>query len=223
MRLATLPPRVQLLLTIAIPVVCLALAFGLVWPYVTHLREVKQQLQQTQQTITQKQSRIRQADAVAQGRPLALAVVAPSEEEPILFLKQLAALTADSGASLTAVRALGSPRTTAADNPYGVRKTPQAPAPSASPGQRPVLPASTVQELQDMVTVEGKFSDLLALIVRLENYERILSVSQCRLQTGGARAYPQLRAVFTLSRFVAAPGGAAATAAPTGASPAAAP
>ncbi len=215
MRLATLHPRTQLLLTIAIPLLCLALAVGLVWPHFSHLREVKQQLQQTQETITQKESRIKQVDALTQGRPLALAVVPASEEEPIAFLKQLAALTKDSGTTITSVRALGSPRKLAAseDNPYGVKEKPKtAPssASSASPGQRPVVPTSAVQELQDTVTVEGSFADLLALIVRLENYDRLLSVSQCRVQAGGARAYPQLRATFTLSRFVAAPTPAAA-------------
>ena len=63
----------------------------------------------------------------------------------------------------------------------------------------------TVEEVTDQVTVEGAFGDVLSLLVRLEGFDRILSVSQCRIHTGAGTAYPRLQAVFTLSRFVARP------------------
>jgi hypothetical protein len=214
-------------LTVAIPAVSLLIGFLLVWPYVTHLRQVREELERTKTTIAQKKQVISQAEAAAQGRPLATAVAAATEEEPIVFLKQLAALTQDSGATLAAVRAMGSPRVAPqeAPRPYGTEPAPQTtPAPpAATPGQRPVLPARTVRELQDQVTVEGTFGSILALLVHLENYDRILSVSQCRLRSGGNRTYPRLQAVFTLSRFVAAtPTPPTGTAAPAATPPAAA-
>jgi hypothetical protein len=76
-------------------------------------------------------------------------------------------------------------------------------------------PAADGEELTDDATVEGS-SDIVGLIIRLENFERILSVSQCQVR-GTGNAYPKLQAVFKLSRFVAAPPpppGAATAAAP---------
>ena len=64
---------------------------------------------------------------------------------------------------------------------------------------------TTVQELTNQMIVEGTFVQILSLLVRLENFERILSVSQCKVSAGGALEYPKLRTNFTLSRFVAAP------------------
>jgi len=215
MRLTALRPRTQLLLAILLPVASLILAVGLIWPYFSHLRQVRQDLERTRLTIDQTNQRIRLAEAEAEGRPLALAVVPRSQEEPILFVRQLAALSLDSHVTLTAVRALGTPRAAADDSPYGVKPTPQAPAPGAVPGQRPVLPPSSVQELQQEVTVEGSFNSVLALLVRLENFERILSVSQCRLRAASGPASSQVQAAFTLSRFVAT----LATAAPAAGAP----
>lgn len=212
MKLSTLHPRTQLALTVLVPAACLALAMLLVWPYVTDLRRVKRELQETQVTIQQKKALIKQAEAAAQGRPLALAVALPDEQEPIVFLKQLASLTDDSGVTLVAARALApvqnpNLRQEAAAPPTAdqVQTTSQQVAPPApGPGQRPVL-SGAVKELQDQITVEGAFSNLLSLLVRLENYDRILSVSQCKIRSSSTHGYPELRAVFTLSRFVAAP------------------
>ena len=211
-KLSTLPPRTQLALTVVIPALCLTLAALLVWPHVSHLRQLRQDLQQTQDTIQQKKTRLAQAEAAAQGRPLALAVALPDEQEPIVFLKQLATLTDDSAVALTAVRALapvqnpaGASAAAAASGPGQVQNSAQEGAPQvAGPGQRPVVPTA-VKELQEQVTVEGPFPGLLSLLVRLENYDRILSVSQCKIRSGSTHGYPELRAVFTLSRFVAAP------------------
>jgi hypothetical protein len=210
MKLSTLPPRTQLALTVLVPAACLALAALLVWPYVTNLRRVKRELQETQVTIQQKKDLIKQADAAAQGRPLALAVALPDEQEPIVFLKQLATLTDDSGVTLVAARALAPVQNPnlrqEAAAPGGVQTTSQqqgAP-PAPGPGQRPIV-SEAVKELQDQITVEGGFSSILALLVRLENYDRILSVSQCKLRASSTHGYPELRAAFTLSRFVAAP------------------
>jgi hypothetical protein len=211
-KLSMLRPRTQLALTVLIPAACLALAVLLVWPYVANLHRVRRELEQTQDTIQQKKSMIAQAEAAAQGRPLALAVALPDEQEPIVFLKQLAALTTDSGVALTAVRALAPVQTPNAS--YSAAAAPASGSvqtssqdgttPAPGPGQRPVVSAA-VKELQDQVTVEGPFTSLLALLVRLENYDRILSVSQCKIRSSSTHGYPELRAVFTLSRFVAAP------------------
>ena len=71
----------------------------------------------------------------------------------------------------------------------------------ALPGVRAVLRYDTADVFPP---ITKKFSDIVGLIIRLENFERILSVSQCELRSSG-KPYPALQAVFRLSRFVAAP------------------
>ena len=212
-RLTTLPPRTQVVLTVLVPGVCLTVAALLLRSHLTGLRQVTQDLKQTQRSIAQKQKRIAQAETAGRGRPLALAVALPDEQEPIVFLKQLAALTNDSGVALTAVRALaptsrpggsGAATATAPGAAPDPGSAPTAPSQARGPGQRPVLP-EVVKELKDQVTVEGSFAGLLALLVRLENYDRILSVSQCKIHSTNSRSSAELRAIFTLSRFVAMP------------------
>ncbi len=216
-----LRPKTQLLLAVVLPLVCVLVGLILLWPTVSHLRAARRQLEETQGTIAQKKLAITQAEAVAGGRSLALAVALPTEEEPIDFLKKFAALTVESGVTLVSVRATIPPANigaaTTTQTSASTAATPPAGSPSTPPaigqGQRPVVP-TTVKELTDEATVEGKFSDILGLIIRLENFERILSVSQCQVR-GTGNAYPKLQAVFKLSRFVAAPPTAAAPAAPT--------
>jgi hypothetical protein len=65
-------------------------------------------------------------------------------------------------------------------------------------GQRPVTPPP-VRKLANEVQVQGKYNDILALIVRLENYERTLSVSRCRISLSSQRNYPRLQDVFAVS------------------------
>jgi hypothetical protein len=212
MSLATLRPKTQLTLAIALPIVCLILGVALIWPYTSRLRQADRELQQTQSTIQKKKQVISQVELAARGHSLALAVVLPSEEEPIVFLRQLAALTAESGASIDSVRSVSPPPMPGASgSPAGSPPVPAGQQASASSapanlgqGQRPVIP-STVQELANEIAVEGRFGDILALIVRLENFERILSVSKCQIKSAGAQSYPKLRATFLVSRFVAAP------------------
>jgi hypothetical protein len=216
MSLATLRPRTQLALAVLLPLVCIGLGAALIWPHTSRLREANQQLRTTVTSIQQKKRSISQAELAARGRSLALAVALPGEQEPILFLRQLAALTNESGAVLAAVRSTSPPPMPAANaptrdsgastsgNPSG-QQTPGTGTPAGvGQGQRPVIPASTVRELTNEVTVEGRFGDILALVVRLESFERILSVSQCRIRAA-SQSYPQLHAVFTVSRFVAVP------------------
>jgi len=210
MSLSTLRPRTQLLLAVLVPLTCCVGGVATLWPAVTRLQSTSRELEQTKIVIQQKKQVISQAEAAAEGRSLALAVALPSEEEPIVFLRQLAALTAESGPTLLSVRAAQAPPLVVSSvpaqtaGPHSNPGQPQGPPSSAvGQGQRPVIPA-TVRELTDEVTVEGRFGDILALIVRLENFERILSVSRCRMRTGTGSAYGALQASFTLSRFVAA-------------------
>jgi hypothetical protein len=208
MNLLMLRPKTQVLLAVVIPIICLAVGAILLWPAVARLRAAGRQIEETEGTIAQKKLAIAQAESAAGGRSLALAVALPTEEEPIEFLRKFAALTVESGVTLASVRATTPPTNVGAGAAYTSAAPAPAP-PAASPGaavgqgQRPVVPP-TVKELTDEATVEGRFSDILGLIIRLENFERILSVSQCRIDSGG-KSYPTLRAVFRLSRFVAAP------------------
>jgi hypothetical protein len=86
-----LRPKTQLLLAVVLPLVCVLVGLILLWPTVSHLRAARRQLEETQGTIAQKKLAITQAEAVAGGRSLALAVALPTEEEPIDFLKKFAA------------------------------------------------------------------------------------------------------------------------------------
>lgn len=211
MSLAYLRPRTQVLVSVLVPVVSIILGLVLVWPSAARLRHANQELESTKETIQQKQRSIAEAEAAAKGRPLALAVAVPDEQEPIVFLRQLAALSVESNVTLAAVRASTPPpppssaTTSAPPGPAGPSGTTTAASPpSGTPlaGTRPVVPP-TVEELTDQVTVEATFADLLSLLVRLEGFERILSVSQCRITSRST--YPRLQATFTLSRFVAKP------------------
>jgi len=214
MNLATLRPKTQLALAVLLPILSLALGMILLWPYTTSLRRTNDELQQTQGTIQHKKTLISQAEAAVQGRSLALAVALPTEEEPIAFLRQFTALTAESGTVLASVKSTAPPPMSQPNASGGAAAAPAQQTPNAAPGssagvnagqgQRPVTPPS-VRELTNEVRVEGKYNDILALIVRLENYERILSVSRCRISLGSQRDYPRLQAVFTVSRFVGAP------------------
>jgi hypothetical protein len=218
--LSTLRPKTQLALAVLVPVACLALGAILLWPCTTSLRQTNDELKQTQGTIQQKKAMISQAEVMAQGRSLALAVALPTEEEPIAFLRQFAALTAESGTVLASVKSMTPPPVSQPNASGGAAAAPAQQTASAAPGssagvnvgqgQRPVTPPA-VRELTNEVHVEGKYNDVLALIVRLENYERILSVSRCHISLGSQRDYPRLQAVFTVSRFVAAPEAPVAT------------
>lgn len=210
MTIAGLRPRTQVLLCFLVPTICLAVGLFLVWPAVSRLGKVKEDLDETQQTIEQKQKVITSAESAAEGRPLALAVAPSNDEEPIIFLRQLAYLATQSGGTLASMRATTPPPLPANPNPQQpTGSITGQPASGSSEsaglrGSRPVVP-STVRELTDQVTVEGTFPQILDLLVRLESFERILSISQCRIGSGGGAKYPRLQAVFTLSRFVASP------------------
>jgi hypothetical protein len=217
--ISSLRPKTQLALGVILPLACAALAAFLVWPPTSDLRAAGDEIEVTKKTIADKEIIIRQADAMASGRPLALAVAGRGEHEPIQFLRQLAALTEASNCELVGVRATRLPpvRDPRQKKQSGRRQQAGVAAqPTAVGGQRPVLPAK-VNEITDQVIVEGRFNSILGLLVRLETFERILSVSRCRIDT---TKYPRLRATFTLSRFVAKPQppGAASAAGPTASS-----
>ena len=212
MSLGTLRPHTQIILAVVLPLCCIALGTFLVWPPVSGLRQVRDEIEATQHAIEEKQSVIMEAEAAAEGRPLALAVAARDEQEPIVFLRQLSALAAESHVTLAGIRSTRLPPVPAPRAQEGGRGNPSrksgqtvSPAPAAVGGQRPVLP-HTVSELTDEVTVEGTFASILSLLVRIETFERILSVSKCRITGASRGGYPRLRAVFTLSRFRARPG-----------------
>ncbi|NIM05346.1 MAG: hypothetical protein GTO55_04500 [Armatimonadetes bacterium] len=211
MNLSRLRPRTQLLLAIFVPLFCIGLGLLLVLPTVTHLRKVGRDIEQTQKNIYKKKELIAQAEEMAGGRSLALAVALPDEQEPIIFLRQLAELTEASNVTIAAIQSTSPPplpRSTSTATTSRRGGPTSAPADSTSvglKGERPVVPPATVQELTDQVTVEGTFNEILDLIVRLEGFDRILSVSQCRITIGGALKYPRLQAIFTLSRFIARP------------------
>lgn len=213
MRISSLPPRTQILLSILVPLCCLVIAALLILPSVTRIKRVNRNIEAAKQQIQDKQDLIAQAEMVAGGRPLALAVASPNEDEPIIFLRQLAELMNESRVTLVAVRDMAPrPNPAAAGGQYSSRNaaTPSSSAAgnrSTTPvlrGERPVVPPS-VQELANQVTVQGAFGEILELVLRLEKFDRILSVSQCKISTGGTARYPKLQAVFLLSRFVAMP------------------
>ncbi|MFB3880098.1 MAG: hypothetical protein ACE149_02490 [Armatimonadota bacterium] len=211
MSLASLRPRAQLGLAVVIPLLCLPIGLYLVWRPVNDLRRVTQEIDVTQQAVEQKSELIRQAEEAAQGRPLALAVAKPEETEPIGFLREFNRLIAESGAKLASVQGTKLPPVPVPGAPpppppqSGAPATATEAAPPPPPtlgGQRPVLPA-TVNEISDKVTVEGDFGSVLALMLRLETYSRILSISQLQLHEGRADEEGQVKATFTLSRYTA--------------------
>jgi len=209
MKLSSLRPRTQMLLAVLVPIVCIAVGALLVLPFFSNLRKVSKDIEITKKTIQQQQQLIAEAESAAGGRPLALAVALPDEQEPIVFLRQLAELTKTSHVTLASVRDTAPPPSPPgrASYPAGSSTAPPAPGATGSvlKGERPVVPPSLVQELTNQVTVEGTFGEVLGLLVRLENFDRILSISQCRMICGSSVKYPMLQATFSLSRFVARP------------------
>lgn len=212
MSLASLRPRTQLGLALLIPILCLPIGLYLVWRPVTDLRRVTQEIDVTQQAVEQKSELIRQAEQAAAGRPLTLAVAKPEETEPIRFLREFSRLIAESGANLVSVQGTKlppipvpgapPPQPAQSEAPAAGGEAAPAPPPPTLGGQRPVLPA-TVNEISDKVTVEGDFGSVLALMLRLETYSRILSVSQLQLSQAGRDDEGLVRATFTLSRYTA--------------------
>ena len=222
--ISNLKPRTQLMIAIFLPICCIGLAALLVIPYVLNLRKLQKELETTKQTIQQKRKLITQAESIAGGRSLDIAVAIPDEQEPILFLRNLAELSKASNITLASVRDTAPPPLARTSQRSGGSLNAPSPRSTAATstalrGERPDVPPS-VQELTNQVTAEGTFRELLGMIVRLENFDRILSVSQCRITTGSGAKYPRLQAVFTLSRFVGNP--AAVAVSPT-AQPGAAP
>jgi len=211
MSLASLRPRTQLGLALLIPICCIPVGLYLVWRPFTDLRRVTQEIGVTQQAVEQKRQIILQAEQAAAGRPLALAVAKPEETEPIRFLREFSRLMSESGARLVSVQGTklppipvpGAPpaQTGQTGAPPAGSETSQV-APQPLGGQRPVLPA-TVNEISDKITVEGDFGAVLALMLRLETYSRILSVSQLQLSQAARNDEGRVRATFTLSRYTA--------------------
>ena len=195
MSLASLRPRTQLWLAVIIPLCCLPIVLYLVWHPVTNLRQVTKEIETTRQTVERKQELIRLAEQAALGRPLALAVAENSEAEPIVFIRQLTQLLSESGAKLITVQGTKLPPITVPGAPpppspkpgesaSGSAAPADLPAPTGLQGQRPVLPA-TVNEISDRLTVEGDYGAVLSLLLRLETFDRILSVSQLQLSQKG--------------------------------------
>lgn len=185
--LSKFKPGNQRIAAIVIPLICLLVAALLFLPQWGRARAVAQDLTKVNGQIHQKEVELGLTNPGQQARQVSAAMA--TTEEPVEFLKELAKLVTESGNRLVLVRNMA---------PVS------SPGKAANPGE-PSKPSTVeVRQVQNEVTVQGTFEQIWRLLVSLENYRRLLSVSSCKV-TVSQDGFPQLQANFVLTRYVVGP------------------
>ena len=198
--LSQLKPEHQRLAAWAVPLVAVLIAALVIFFPAREVSHYHAALVKTQATITAKEKVIKQAAKIAGGRPLAVAVVPVTEDEPVVFLRELTQLVAECQGKLISVHEImsRSSASTSTSRPAAARRG----GTDAPTMGRKIARRADVQEISNRVTLTATYPNLLLLLSKLENNRRILSLSQCRVQVAAGKGYPILQAMFVVSRYV---------------------
>jgi hypothetical protein len=188
--LSRLSPVTQQVLAVALPLVSLVIAIFLIVPRYQALRRDEAALTQTRQEVTAKRALIEAAERRGPIPPVRASVPATGGEA-VQFQRELDLLARASGVKLNTVAL-----TTAAAAPAADAAATAGANPS---GANVALPTGTTAATIQL-SVSGPFAAMARFFQSLENYRRLVRVSNVTMSGGGADN--SLNAQFQLTRFV---------------------
>lgn len=207
--LRQLPPVVQRWLTILLPPLALLTLCTVMVPRHNRMRKSEKDIKSTQASI---QDYLVKLKAISElPKDPRVASLAATKQEQTDFLRGLSTLCLHTGNRLLTVNALSAPPPTPA---------PQAGNPPPAGSASGTLPAD-VLEIKSTVIFEGSFRSLRLLLGSLQQSNRLVSLTDCRVGPGPG-GFPNLQTTLGVSRYVdvpvqpAAAGGAATTTPATG-------
>ncbi len=190
--LSRIPAPYQRLLTIALPVLSLLLAYFLTVPRYLELKKDEAELARTDEFVRAK--RLSVDEAAQQKSGPVVAQLPADRNEPVQFLRELNTVAGSYGVRLTNVTTAApieqnTPPPTSAGGAGAAGTAP--PKVTLPPGTTPVI-------LQ--VDVEGTYPGLAQFFRRLETYPRLISVTDVSM-SATAGDYPKIKAQFRLTRY----------------------
>lgn len=194
--LSRIPVPVQQALAALVPLISLLTAYFLAVPRYQALRRDEAELQSKSEIVATKSNLLTLAEKGG-AKARILARVPADRDEPILFLRQLNEVARECGVNITSITNSEAP-------------IPLTPAAPVAPGGLPGAPATTIGLPPDttsrdaQLSVTGPFRAMALFFASLENYKRLISVSNATM-TAPAQEGGDLTAQFKLTRYVGPP------------------
>jgi hypothetical protein len=201
-----MPPVVQRWLTILLPPLALFTCCMVMVPRHNRMRKAERDIKTTQASIQDYLVKLKAISDLP--KDPRIASLPATKQEQTDFLRGLAVLCSRTGNKLLNVNALSAP-------------PPAPPPPAGSPAPPPPAAGSLppdVQEIKSTVIFEGNFQGLRALLGVIQESNRLVSLSECRVGPGPG-GFPNLQTTLTVSRYVDIPAPAPAAGAPAGQAP----
>lgn len=192
--LSQIPATYQRPLAFGVPVLCLLAALLIVVPRYQALQADEEELVRTQKTVQEKKALIDKARREPKLPPLAY--LPADRNEPVLFLRQLSQLAAGCGVKFTSVTTVAS-EAVSADASSSSRN---GGGEGDSASQTRVPSGTTPVILQ--IAVVGPYASHLRFFERLENYPRLISVTDVTMDAG---EHPRMTSMFRLTRYIGPP------------------
>jgi hypothetical protein len=187
-----MPPAIQRWLTILLPPIALLTCCMVMVPRHNRMQKAQRDIKSTQASINDYLGKLRAISDLP--KDPRVASLPATKQEQTDFLRGLSVLCARTGNRLLNVNALSAPPP-APPPPAG------APAPVAPPAGS--LPPD-VLEIKSTVIFEGSFQSLRALLASLQQSNRLVSLSDCRVGAGPG-GFPNLQTTLSISRYVDIP------------------
>lgn len=185
-----MPPIVQRWMTILLPPMALLTCCMVMVPRHNRMRKAERDIKSTQASIQDYLVKLKAISDLP--KDPRIASLPATKQEQTDFLRGLAMLCAQTGNKLLNVNALSAP-------PPPPPPPAGSPPPAAAPGAGSLPP--DVQEIKSTVIFEGSFQSLRALLGVIQDSNRLVSLSECRVGAGPG-GFPNLQTTLTVSRYV---------------------
>ncbi len=183
--------KLQRFAQFALPILAAVLGLLNLIPAFSRMKAVERDLANKRAMLAQNQATLNTL-ASSPRRSWERAVALANDEEPVAFLNTLSSLLQQSNVELAGLQGVSVPGSSSAATSS---------TPSSAAASQPATAASGVREITETLTVEGTYGAILNFVSRLETGERIVAVSNLRMNAG-AVGYPRLTANFGVTRFV---------------------
>ena len=187
-----MPPIVQRWLTILLPPLALLTCCSVMVPRHGRMRKAEKDIKATQVSIQDYLVKLKAISDLP--KDPRVASLPATKQEQTDFLRGLATLCSHTGNRLLNVNALSAP-------PPAPPPPPGAPPPP--PSADGVLPPD-VLEIKSTVIFEGDFQSLRRLLATVQQSNRLVSLSDCRIGPGPG-GFPNLQTTLSVSRYVDVP------------------
>lgn len=187
-----MPPAVQRWLTILLPPLALLTCCMVMVPRHNRMRKAEKDIKATQASINDYLTKLKAISDLP--KDPRVASLPATKQEQTDFLRGLSGLCVHTGNRLLNVNALSAP-------------PPPPPAPAGTPA--PAAPPEgslppDVLEIKSTVIFEGSFQSLRALLASLQQSNRLVSLTDCRVGAGPG-GFPNLQTTLSVSRYVDVP------------------